>query len=205
MDRRAPDLFAKGRPKNNILFLLGLVLATCPFASEAFAYEGPTFAQGLWLFQRSTEFITRHWILPNAKRVKVDAPVVRCVNPTEAMIETFRPVTIGTCQSTLPNRKNNTFVFARRCDYLGPVKTIISVESEASYRETNELLVGATAKRDIVVARRVGDCNAKNVDTAYNNDGKHQLSTLDIVGRDNEEDSTATEQPNGLLKPFGKR
>ncbi len=148
------------RSKNSlgVGLVAGLILAALPIAQQARAYDGPTFSKGLWLFQRSTEFVTKHWVLPNARRVKVEQPVVRCVNPTEAMIETFRPVSIGACQSTAPEKKKNTFVFAKRCDYLGPVKTVITIESDAAYRETNELLTGASPKRDIVVARRLGDC-----------------------------------------------
>ena len=138
----------------------GLLLSALPIGQQALAYDGPTFSKGMWLFQRSTEFVTKHWVLPNARRVKLEQPVVRCVNPTEAMIETFRSVSIGACQSTPPERKKNTFVFAKRCDYLGPVKTVISVESDTAYRETNELLTGASPKRDIVVARRLGDCGS---------------------------------------------
>jgi hypothetical protein len=143
-----------------ISLVAGLVLSALPTGQQSLAYDGPTFSKGMWLFQRSTEFVTKHWVLPNARRVKVEQPVVRCVNPTEAMIETFRPVSVGACQSTLPERKKNTFVFAKRCDYLGPVKTVITVESDAAYRETNELLTGASPKRDIVVARRLGDCGS---------------------------------------------
>lgn len=136
----------------------GLLLSVLPLNGQLQAYDGPSFTKGLWLFQRSTEFVTQHWVLPNARRVKVEQPVARCVNPTEAMIETFRAVNIGSCQSTSPTRQKNTFVFAKRCDYLGPVKTVITVESETAYRETNELLAGKSPKRDIVVARRIGDC-----------------------------------------------
>jgi hypothetical protein len=143
-----------------ISLVAGLLLSALPMGDQPLAYDGPTFSKGMWLFQRSTEYVTKHWVLPNARRVKVEQPVVRCVNPTEAMIETFRPASIGACQSTPPERKKNTFVFAKRCDYLGPVKTVISVESDSAYRETNELLTGASPKRDIVVARRLGDCGS---------------------------------------------
>ena len=141
-----------------ISLVAGLLLSALPMGEQPLAYDGPTFSKGLWLFQRSTEFVTKHWVLPNARRVKVEPPVVRCVNPTEAMMETFRQVSIGACQSTRPERQKNTFTFAKRCDYLGPVKTVISVESDIAYRETNELLTSASPKRDIVVARRLGDC-----------------------------------------------
>lgn len=143
-----------------ISLVAGLVLSALPVGQQALAYDGPTFSKGMWLFQRSTEYVTKHWVLPNARRVKVEQPVVRCVNPTEAMVETFRPASIGACQSTPPVRQKNTFVFAKRCDYLGPVKTVITIESDAAYRETNELLTGASPKRDIVVARRLGDCGS---------------------------------------------
>jgi hypothetical protein len=140
-------------------FLAVAILSILPLGGQLQAYDGPTFSKGLWLFQRSTEFVSRHWVLPNARRINVEPAVVRCVNPTESMIDTFRPVTIGSCQSTLPEKQNSTFVFARRCDYLGPVKTVISVESETAYRETNETLGGSSPKKDIVIARRIGDCD----------------------------------------------
>jgi hypothetical protein len=139
---------------------LSITLTSLPLGSELYAYDGPTFTKGLWLFQRSTEHVTRHWVLPNARRVKVEQPVVRCVDPTLAMIETFRPNSVGSCQSAVPVKSKGTFVFAKRCDYLGPVRTVISVESATAYRETNELLAGTSPKRDIVVARRIGDCGS---------------------------------------------
>jgi hypothetical protein len=208
MYRRASVLSGQGglKGRNGIRLLLGFVLATCPLAKPSYAYDGPTFAQGLWLFQRSTEFITRHWILPNAKRVKVEAPLLRCVNPTEAMVETFRQVTIGSCHSTLPNRKNNTFIFAKRCDYLGPVKTVISVESEAAYRETNELLVGVPAKKDIVIARRVGDCNSTSLNVANVGDGNLPQSAVESLASDNAaEDILESEEPTTSIHPTGRR
>jgi len=73
------------------------------------------------------------------------------------MIETFRQVSIGSCTSTLPEKQKTTFLFAKRCDYLGPVKTLISVESETAYVETNET-IGSSPKKEIVKARRIRDC-----------------------------------------------
>jgi hypothetical protein len=149
--------------RNGLLDGLAVGMAICwllsgPIGAEA--YDGPSFTKGLWLFQRSTEFYTKHWLLPNARRVQVERPVVRCVDPTEAMIETFRTASVGACQPSLPRKEGNKFVFAKRCDFMGPVKTTISVESETAYREMNELLVGNSPKRELVVARRVGDCGA---------------------------------------------
>jgi hypothetical protein len=144
-----------------LVLVVGLCLVMTPLGSQPRAYDGPTFEKGLWLFQRSTEFITRHWVLPNARRIKVEPAQIRCVNPTEAMVEIFRPVRIGSCESSVPEKRNQNFIFAKRCDYLGPVKTVISVESGVAYRETNETLSSGSPKKDIIVARRVGDCAIK--------------------------------------------
>lgn len=140
--------------------VLALFMSIVFLGGQVNAYDGPVFLKGAWLFQRSTESVTRHWLLPNARRVKVDPPVVRCVNPTEAMIETFRASSVGSCQSTPPEIQETTFTFAQRCDYLGPVRTVITVQGETSYRETNELLSSPSPKVDIVVARRIGDCGS---------------------------------------------
>lgn len=100
--------------------------------------------------------------------------MIRCVDPTQAMKETFRPVTIGSCRSTLPEKIKNTYHFAKRCDYLGPVTTTITVESAMAYRETHELTNGPSPKKETVVARRVGDCeravNLGTDPTRYNRD-----------------------------------
>jgi hypothetical protein len=135
-------------------------LSALPLGTQVQAYDGPSFSKGLWKFERSLEVSSRKNGMPNAKHVRVDPPVTRCVDPTEAMKETFRPVSIGSCHSTLPEKIRNGYHFAQRCDYLGPVKTIISIESETAYRETNELTVGPSPKKEIVVARRIGDCGS---------------------------------------------
>ena len=47
-----------------------------------------------------------------------------------------------------------------RCDYLGPVRTEITVESDAAYTEVNEVAVGKYPISDTVIARRIGDCTS---------------------------------------------
>jgi hypothetical protein len=84
--------------------------------------------------------------------------VTRCVDPTEAMKETFRPLSMGACRSTPARRQGSVYVFARRCDYIGPVRTTIVVDGDAAYREMHELAVGPTPRREVIVARRIGDC-----------------------------------------------
>ena len=151
-----------------------LVLLMLPLGAQPQAYDGPVFAKGMWRFERSLEISSRNAQMPNTRHLRVAAPVTRCVDPTLAMKETFRPVTIGSCRSTLPEKIKNTYHFAKRCDYLGPVTTTITVESAMAYRETHELTNGPSPKKETVVARRVGDCegavNLGTDPTRYNRD-----------------------------------
>src|SRR5262245_9217071 len=98
--------------------LVGIL--TLPSVVQAQAYDGPQFARGLWRFERSLEVSSRNNGLPQSSHVRVEPVVIRCVDPTLAMRETFRPASVGTCSSSPPERSRNTYSFAKRCDYMGP-------------------------------------------------------------------------------------
>lgn len=136
------------------------LLFVLPLAAQSQGYDGPVFAKGLWSFERSLEVSSRTAETPRSKHVRVDPTMTRCVDPTEAMKETFRSVSIGQCQPTAPEKGKNTYRFAKRCDHLGPVTTTIAIESPTAYREINETLAPAAPKKETVVARRVGDCGS---------------------------------------------
>jgi hypothetical protein len=87
--------------------------------------------------------------------------MTRCVDPTEAMKATFSTGSIGSCTSTKPEKADNRYTFANRCDYLGPAKTTITVVSDAAYSEQNEFQAGDYSRVDLVVAKRIGDCAAE--------------------------------------------
>lgn len=81
----------------------------------------------------------------------------RCVDPTLAMEYIFSSPSVGSCRSEKPHVRAGRYIFPNRCDYMGPVRTEITVESDAHYTEVNEL-AGAFPRKDIVIARRLGDC-----------------------------------------------
>jgi hypothetical protein len=136
--------------------------------AKAEAFEGPTFRKGMWHFIRTLELVVNH-----KTRYRVQArEMTRCVDPTQAMKATFSSPSIGNCVSAKPERSENKYTFSNRCDYMGPVSTVITVDNEESYTEVNELAVGKLAKSELVVARRVGDCG----DGAQNSDGPNAPS-----------------------------
>jgi hypothetical protein len=130
---------------------IGLVFSQSSVAAE---FDGPSFRKGMWRFVRTLD-VTLH---PTMKRQLMRQEATRCVDPTEAMKVTFSPATIGSCVSAKPEKESNTYVFAKRCDYMGPVRTVITVDSEDAYTEFNELIAGVLPKTDFVTARRISDC-----------------------------------------------
>jgi hypothetical protein len=138
--------------------LIASVLLLAALA-PAQAYDGPTFRKGMWRFERAVEFTSKHPTAPQATRIRIEPLATRCVDPTEAMKETFRVVNAGTCRSEPAQKHGNLYIFPLRCDYIGPVRTVITVESDAAYQEIHELTVGPSPRRETIVARRLGDCD----------------------------------------------
>jgi Protein of unknown function (DUF3617) len=140
-----------------VVFAVILISPFAVVAAKADPLETPQFRPGLWTFQRTVERVRE---APQLNQLIVSEEMTRCVNPTLAMKHIFASPPIGNCTSTKPERIDNKYVFANRCDAMGPVRTEITVDSDVSYKEVNELKVGALPRLDIVVARRVGECDA---------------------------------------------
>lgn len=129
------------------------------FASEsakAEAIETPQFRKGLWSFERTLERIRE---APHPNQLLVQEKMTRCVDPSLAMKHIFASPSIGSCSSSRPELINNRYVFSKRCDFMGPVRTEITVESDESYIELNVLTVGNFPRQDMVIAKRIGDCD----------------------------------------------
>ena len=144
-------------------------LAAPIFSSVARAdepFEGPKFRRGEWHFMRALDATNQ-----GRGRVRLlEREMTRCVDPTEAMRNTFSSPSVGNCHSAKPERVANKYIFSKRCDYMGPVSTVITVESDEAYTEVNELTVGRMSKTDLVVAQRVGDCHDDGAKLARRSD-----------------------------------
>jgi hypothetical protein len=128
-------------------------------------FEGPSFQRGLWRFERMISNGGAGANLPSATFVS-NQVVTRCVDPTNAMRETFKPGAIGNCRSTRPEKIDNRYVFALRCDFMGPARTTIEVESDTAYIEINEFVASRPVKTETVIARRVGECSSDGAPAA---------------------------------------
>ena len=135
-----------------LIALFGVLFSQSSVAAETF--DGPSFRKGMWRFVRTLDLILH----PTMKHQLARQETTRCVDPTDAMKMTFSPTTVGSCVSATPERESNRYVVSKRCDNMGSVRTVITVDSEDAYTEFNELTAGTFPKTDFVTARRISDC-----------------------------------------------
>jgi hypothetical protein len=139
---------------------LSVSLPMLQAAAAAEHFGGPTFRKGMWRFVRTLEIVTRS----NVRHKLFKREMTRCVDPTQAMKATFSSVSVGNCHSSRPEKISNKYIFSNRCDYMGPVSTVITVLSDEAYTEVNEVRVGRVPRADLVVARRISDCDNASLD-----------------------------------------
>ena len=125
-------------------------------------FIGPRFRKGLWKFVRTLDIVRNG--NKNVKYRLANNEVTRCVDPTHSMKSTFSSAPVGSCVSDKPEKVGNKYTFAKRCDYLGAVSTVITVHDDDSYTELNELNGGESPKTDMVTAKRIGDCGDEKAD-----------------------------------------
>ena len=146
----------KGRAGAGVIFCFSFSVAallTISTSAQAETFEGPSFKKGMWHFVRTLDLIGQ-----KTKRRIMEREMTRCVDPTHSMKATFSSGSVGNCVSSKPEHTANKYTFANRCDYMGRVSTVITVYSEESYTEVNELSEGTLPRQELVVARRIGDC-----------------------------------------------
>ena len=146
----------------SVILLISLTLSSAPALADDF--DGPYFQRGLWRFERTISNSGDSRDLRSAMFVS-NRQVTRCVDPTNAMRETFKPVMIGNCRSAKPEKTHNRYVFSLRCDFMGPARTTIEVESDTAYVEINEFIGSKPPKTEIIIARRIGNCEGANPGT----------------------------------------
>ena len=137
-----------------VVTALSVFVLASPSAMAEEGFSGPTFRKGMWRFVRTLEIATSS----NVRQTLLEREMTRCVDPTQAMKATFASPSVGNCHSSRPEKINNKYVFSNRCDYLGPVSTVITVLSDEAYTEVNEVH-GQASRMDRVVARRISDCH----------------------------------------------
>ena len=149
---RASKIFARSL---NFTIVFSASLLACHGAAAEEGFNGPTFRKGMWRFIRTLEIVSPS----NGRHKLLEREMTRCVDPTQAMKATFSSPSVGSCHSSKPEKVSNKYIFSNRCDYMGPVSTVITVLGAEAYTEVNQVNVGQAPQTDRVVARRIGDCH----------------------------------------------
>jgi hypothetical protein len=129
--------------------------------SEGFAYDGPTLRRGLWKFERTLETDGKPTNRLQTSGLLIAREMTRCVNPTLALKAVFTPLNSGACNTKEIRKTDDGYVFQRICGGTTPIKTEFNVKSDSEYTEINQGDIGKISTKDIVVARRIGDCHPR--------------------------------------------
>jgi hypothetical protein len=137
------------------LFAAGAVLFG---ASQATAKDPPKFRAGLWQFDRTLEVNGTQTDRRLTSNLLIKPRETRCVDPTSALKRASGPLFMGTCKVTRSQPSDNEYVTITSCGSGDPVKSELKVESDTAYTEIHEGKIGASTTKDIIVAKRIGDC-----------------------------------------------
>jgi hypothetical protein len=130
--------------------LVPLVLAGC--ALPALADDLPKFRQGLWEFKRSVD---------GGDGRPAELTNQKCTSPTEDMNRKTESMAQAGCRPSPVNRSGNLYSFSLKCTIQGieiESRSVISFESDSAYRVDVESKQGNSTTRELLVARRLGDC-----------------------------------------------
>ena len=117
----------------------------------AMADDLPVFRQGLWEFDRSVD---------GGDGKPVALTTQKCTDPTADMKKKNEEA-LGTCKVSPVARSGNLYTFSAECTILGvsmQSKSVITAESNSAYRVDVESLQDGITTRELLNAKRVGDC-----------------------------------------------
>ena len=123
--------------------------------------ELPTFKPGMWSFSLT---VNRY----GEKNPQVHT-MTRCADPGEEIRSKWRSLAAQSCKFSPITHTGNTWSYSSSCHNQGhtvSLKSLIIVDKEGSYRAESQSHTETQASREIVVARRVGDCPGPGAGTA---------------------------------------
>jgi hypothetical protein len=132
-----------------------------PGATVAPAVELPAFQPGLWEYRRQ--------VLLAANPRAQESNVRKCSDPSSEIRQKMLELKQKGCQFSALTPKGNQYRSSWTCPVPGGVvvdRNVVTVKSETSYQDDNEVRSSGQLTRSTVMATRVGDCPAPGPDTA---------------------------------------
>jgi hypothetical protein len=116
------------------------------------AEELPQFRKGVWEFNRTMAG-------PSGRTQTVATK--KCTSPTDDMKKQNDMLAKAGCKFSAVTRSGSSYTFTSQCSVQGvsaQSKSVISVDSDAAYKVDVESQQGGEKIKEILVARRIGDC-----------------------------------------------
>ena len=130
--------------------LLAAALAT----GQAAADDWPALRAGLWEFNRTIETV-------GAQGKPETMQTRKCTNPSDDMKRQNDMLTKSGCKFSPVTRAGNTYSYSAVCKLQGASgtsKSVLTVESDAAYEIRIESDFGGEPTRELLRAKRTGDC-----------------------------------------------
>jgi len=137
--------------------LLCAIAASAACGADAAPAGLPAFRPGLWSFSLT---VNRY----GEKNPQVRT-MTRCADPGEEIRKKWLNLAAQACKFSPVTHTGNTYSYSSSCDSQGrqlQMKSVIVVDSDDSYRVDSQSHTLTQASREIVVARRVGDCPTRS-------------------------------------------
>jgi hypothetical protein len=135
--------------KSLVLGAAGLALFI--FASGLQAQDVPRFRAGLWEFRRTIEGL-------QGSTKPLLTQTQKCTDPT---LNYTKPRDMPGCKFSPMTRSGNSYSFTAECSVRGVElrsKSVTTVESDGAYRLTVDSQGGGQQTKEVLVARRIGEC-----------------------------------------------
>ena len=114
--------------------------------------ELPAFKQGMWAYSST---IAQGKSEPRVRTVR------RCTNPSEDIRKKWQLLAAQACQFSPVKHDGKRYSYGSTCHQNGialRMTTVISVDNDSSYQVETESRTNEAAQKEVLVARRVGDC-----------------------------------------------
>lgn len=128
------------------------VLAAAGAFGVALAQDLPSFKRGMWEFNRTVDDGSGK---PQTLSTK------KCVDPTSDMRQQNAMLSKVGCTFSPTTRSGASFTFTAQCTMQGTStqsKSVITPEGDAAYKVEVESRTGAKVTKELLIAKRVGDC-----------------------------------------------
>lgn len=141
------------RPRPFPLALLFAAALAAAWPAVPFAQQWPALRQGMWEFTRTMQ--------PPGGGAATTVTSKRCIDPVADMQRQNANLSKAGCTISAPAQSGKTYTFTAACKMMGVqsnTKSTLVVEGDSAYTLTVEGTADGQPVKELLKARRTGDC-----------------------------------------------